>query len=1032
MNNDFLWQTKLHARLHDPAEKAFVLLNDPNGHNNGTSRALHRDLGFHALPAGQDVLQPDNDEVLDTVLFKDGIPIEMYKLVKRADWWAAGADRPQWPVDVVQAQDGGQTVRIVDWARVDWSKRPILIHPLTGKSFDLRNLEDVDISDLKQRSYNHFSRLIVKNGENVDWRRTLLAFWRFGPELREAQGPNKLGQLRPLLPADTRVPDHSIWDHLDLASAFAGAFAADPQRECALLLVSLAPVQPFITAARKMEDVWAGSHLLARLSWEAMKPVCERLGPDAILFPRLRQIPLVDLWLRDEMGLPKEWFAGCPWTEKVNDTNPLFTAALPNRFVAVAPAHAAKEIAEEATARVRGWLLDKGLQVVDRLLEEAGLKAKDAPRDESCYAYAQMRRQLQNFPEVHWAAVPFSLIRPRHHDSQTDLDVSALADAMAPFWGVPADESCIAQVLPVWPLLNSHVQLDGQAFFAPRPGVLYPAIFELTERVVASVKSVREFSQSEEKGWRDTIGGENEWLTHDPKLLELPPGKRKSRKDADFREGEHHETLWTKIAGEKPAWAKPGEHLGALSAIKRLWPTLFAEEVARATGQDSGQAQRFVVSTHTMALAHQLDRWLAAGAPMPDELKEKLQKADGVPLPRKLAREHGWRDTFRLAKRIPELLESARESENESESRQVEKLIKKAFKDAFQGKGDMPEQKEVRLETYYALLLMDGDRMGRILSGDPEYAISYLESFHPEVRAGFQACAAQLPALQQYGQQKRALSPNRHLAISAALNDFSLHVVPEIVELEHLGRLLYAGGEDVFAMLPAADVLSAMRRLRRAYSGHDPADESVDWKDVPRAKRLVLKEGFAYLRGRLMRMMGERATISCGVVIAHHQAPLGYVRRMLHEAEQRAKNEGGRDAFSITVIKRSGGTLSVTAKWGEPLDLLLGLRNFLADPAVSRRAVFNSLAWLKDLPSDASAEMLSSLLAYQLRRQTAWTSAWEAHDGPDLARRLASLAVAQKDRFEWLERFMGVAEFLARELRSGDAREENTAAQAAA
>jgi CRISPR-associated protein Cmr2 len=36
------------------------------------------------------------------------------------------------------------------------------------------------------------------------------------------------------------VPDHSIWDHLDLTSAFAGAFAADPQQEVALLTVSLA------------------------------------------------------------------------------------------------------------------------------------------------------------------------------------------------------------------------------------------------------------------------------------------------------------------------------------------------------------------------------------------------------------------------------------------------------------------------------------------------------------------------------------------------------------------------------------------------------------------------------------------------------------------------------------------------------------------------------------------------------------------------------------------------------------------------
>ena len=40
------WQVKLHARLHDPAEKALVLLRDPAGHEGGTSRALQRLLGL--------------------------------------------------------------------------------------------------------------------------------------------------------------------------------------------------------------------------------------------------------------------------------------------------------------------------------------------------------------------------------------------------------------------------------------------------------------------------------------------------------------------------------------------------------------------------------------------------------------------------------------------------------------------------------------------------------------------------------------------------------------------------------------------------------------------------------------------------------------------------------------------------------------------------------------------------------------------------------------------------------------------------
>jgi CRISPR-associated protein Cmr2 len=85
---------------------------------------------------------------------------------------------------------------------------------------------------------------------------------------------------------------------------------------------------------------------------------------------------------------------------------------------------------------------------------------------------------------------------------------------------------------------------------------------------------------------------------------------------------------------------------------------------------------------------------------------------------------------------------------------------------------------------------------------------------------------------------------------------------------------------------------------------------------------------------------------------------------------------------------------------------------------VSRRAVYNSLEWLKDLPTDAPQEMLEKLLAYQLKRQTASTGAWQYHDGEGLAARLAQEAVKQKDRLAWLARFMGVAEFLARETRA--------------
>jgi CRISPR-associated protein Cmr2 len=812
------------------------------------------------------------------------------------------------------------------------------------------------------------------------------------------------------------VPDHSIWDHLDLTSAFAGAFAADPQQEVALLTVSLGPVQSFIAAARSTSDLWAGSHLLSRLAWECMRPLCEDFGPDAVLFPRLRGIPQVDLWLRDCINLPAELFTDCEWQKGTTDANPLFSAALPNRFVAVVPASQAQAIAQKCEQAVREWLQSAGQDVVDRLLDVAGFTTEAKQ-----HCHQQMADQLKGFPEVHWAAVPFSLIHPRNADKQNDLDTTQLSAAMAPFFGVEPGQPCGFLSSPAWQVLKDDMAWDDRTtFWSPNPGTLYPAVFDLAERALAAAKASRTFAQLPQNGWRCSLTGESEWLTTDPTQLQKSYRQQK-------------DTLWAKVHEKQKSWAKEGEHLGGLSALKRLWPSVFADEVGQATGKTVG---RFVVSTHTMALASQMQDWVAHGAEPGAGFAQAVKDHEALPvaLPPKLMRQ-AMRDGLSQAaiddiKRLPGLLEAARENEeaDKDAERKVRKIVEATLRTRRTGQAD-----PVNLETYYSLLMMDGDRMGAILAGDEttHTAISYLQSFHPKVQSGFNKQAERNAKLKAYGDQRRAISPNRHLAISGALNDFSQTVVRHVVEQEHLGRVLYAGGDDVLAMLPTADLLSTMQRLRHAYSGSAPTDDKTNWGMVRNRQgdvrhQLVLNKGFAWLNGRLMRMMGERATASAGAVIAHHQAPLGAVLQALRAAEKRAKNEGGhrggRDAFSITVVKRSGGTLSLTEHWGEPMDLLHALIAFLRSEGTSRRAVFNSLDWMRDLPEPTNADtttMLATLLCYQFDRQSK-AGSQANKNAPALAQRLATLCAKQTQQpLNWLANFMGVAEFLARETRTG-------------
>lgn len=992
-----VWHTKIAARIHDPAEKALVLMRDPAGHENGTSLALSRLIGL------RNYSETDDAELrtLHAVLFRGSLPPGMYKTVQRADWWAAAADRPQWPMqelDVTTKKGQEITLKVAPGSQVHFSSQPVLIHPLTGEQINLGQLKDTDVGDIKERSLKHHEELLIalgiKGDQPHDMRRTLLALWRFAPELSEEQDNGTLGALWHQLPADTRVPDHSIWDHLDLTSAFAGAFAADAKQEVALLTVSLGPVQSFIAAARSTSDLWAGSHLLSRLAWECMRPLCEALGPDAVLFPRLRGIPQVDLWLRDQMMLPADLFKDCEWQKGATDANPLFSAALPNRFVAVVPASRAQAIAQQCEQAVRDWLQSTGQDVVDRLLEAAGLKTNAKQ-----HCHQQMADQLKGFPEVHWAAVPFSLVYPRNADKQNDLDTSNLSAAMAPFFGVEAGKPSGFLASPAWQVLKDDMPWDDRTtFWSPNPGTLYPAVFDLAERALAAAKASRTFAQLPQHGWRCSLTGESEWLTTDPAQLQKSYRQQTG-------------TLWARVHLAKKSWAKSGEHLGGLPALKRLWPTVFADQVSQATDKACG---RFVVSTHTMALASHLEQWLANDAPAQQDFSQACKDLapEAVALPRRLMRHDN--NHVADAKVLPGLLEAARDSDDETAYAKTQDVVCKTLGIE-------------KLETYYSLIMMDGDRMGAILSGDTatHTAIPYRDSFHPNVQKGFDTQAAKHKALHAYGQQPRAISPNRHLAISGALNDFSQIVVRHVVEQEHLGRIIYAGGDDVLAMLPTADLLSTMQRLRHAYSGSAPQDAQTNWGMVRDRQgdvrhKLVLNKGFAWLNGRLMRMMGENATASTGAIVAHHQAPLGAVLQELRAAEKRAKNEGGRNAFSITVIKRSGSTLYLTEKWGEAVDLLQALIGFLRADGTSRRAVFNSLEWMRDLPEPTDTtrtDMLRSLLAYQLDRQAKGDANKQA---PQLAQRLAQLCAAQKSHgLDWLANFMGVAEFLARETRTG-------------
>lgn len=328
---------------------------------------------------------------------------------------------------------------------------------------------------------------------------------------------------------------------------------------------------------------------------------------------------------------------------------------------------------------------------------------------------------------------------------------------------------------------------------------------------------------------------------------------------------------------------------------------------------------------------------------------------------------------------------------------------------------------------YYAVLLMDGDNMGKWLSGECSPHIG--DILHPMVKNALDSDNTWT----SLKKMKRPLSPSIHLAISKALRDFSLKVVREVVERDHLGKLVYAGGDDVLAFVNLSHLAKVMRKLRAFFSGHLIEEENtgrveidftggrgfipVDEQDLPINPESSGKkiEGF-------LLSMGDLATASMGVVIAHHNSNLAKVLEMVRTAEKKAKKMPDKNGWSVVLAKRSGGTEDFTAKWYyraetgqvfETIPLLDGWATAFAQDRVSPRFVYQfreeTRGMMGALPKEAILLEMSRLAARHCPDK-----AFRENELPCLVKGLAFLA--EKTCVEEVGKFLSLTAFLGREV----------------
>lgn len=184
------------------------------------------------------------------------------------------------------------------------------------------------------------------------------------------------------------------------------------------------------------------------------------------------------------------------------------------------------------------------------------------------------------------------------------------------------------------------------------------------------------------------------------------------------------------------------------------------------------------------------------------------------------------------------LFAHVRENTNLCPDRAKVKAVKRAIQSLGQDHDPSP---------FYAILLMDGDSLGQLLQSGPD-------------------------------------APPK---ISQALNDFTMRV-PALVD-QHNGFLIYAGGDDVLALLPLDDALGCATAIRAAYLG-------------------AFETAFV--------VSASPSTLSAAVTFAHVKIPLTRVLRDSHRLlDDIAKDATGRDALAVRVVKSSGEALQWARPW---------------------------------------------------------------------------------------------------------------------
>ncbi len=123
-----------------------------------------------------------------------------------------------------------------------------------------------------------------------------------------------------------------------------------------------------------------------------------------------------------------------------------------------------------------------------------------------------------------------------------------------------------------------------------------------------------------------------------------------------------------------------------------------------------------------------------------------------------------------------------------------------------------------------------------------------------------------------------------HEEFSKALSKFAEEVRKLASDKKYHACIIYNGGDDVLAMASLSKAVEFVKAMAEQFK-------------------------------EIMKEWG--ATASAGIVVTHHLSPLSNALRQVQKAEEKAKEQEGKNSVCVTVLRRSGETLQMVSKWDQ-------------------------------------------------------------------------------------------------------------------